>query len=769
MLRAGDPVADNKTLWTTLVSGIAVGAVCAALLWLAPVRALEQEVGLRWLFTMRGTTAPPEQVVIVAMNRRAAANIFLPRDPDRFHRCQEVVVGSAPATHVSLPSIPSRWPRCLHAQLVEKLVRAKAGVIAFDVLFRERPPLPGDSQDLQGQQDEDLASALLAASRVVVAQKLEISDGQEGFSDVSPVIADAALGSAPFPLVADAGRRIDRFLTFTEAGHATPTLPAIALQAHLLEAYTRLSDLLAEHAGDIAQLLPPMADSVRLDRQLQATSLLIRRLFRDDGQLAQRLYADLDHPRPGEESLNAQVRTLVSLYGGEDARLLNFYGPAGSIRAVRYDEVLAASPQTMSSLFDGRAVFIGYAEPDEPEQVEHFATAVSFARGVDLSGVEIAATAFANLLRGDSIRELPFGYWIAIIFLSALVATVVCERFDNKAALALMAVLLAAYGALALFVFSRRGIWMPIVLPMLVAVPAAMLSSFGWKYWTARRQREHLRRAFGYFVPPEVVSLLERNAEQIGGAKESLECACVATDAANYTPLAESMPPEQLAEFLNRYFEALFGGVANRGGFVSDVVGDAMLAIWPHRSADTRTQMLNGLLEMRGAAERFNERLAGNRLVTRFGVDWGRVALTTVGAGAHYEYRAVGNAVNTAGRIQELNKKLGTRILVSQPAIGDAGQEFLTRDLGQFLLRGKSNAVHVYELLCSRPDATREQLELCAHFAEAIAALRDAQAPTAIACFKKIHDVFPADLPTAFFLRSLESGLDLQRGAISVG
>jgi adenylate cyclase len=762
-------VADKKTLWTTLVSGVVVGAVCAAVLWLPPVRALEQEVGLRWLFKLRGPMVAPEEVVMVTMNRRAAANISLPRDADRFHRCEDLVIGPPPATHVTLPSIPARWPRCLHAQLVKKLVQAGAGAIAFDVLFRERPPLPGDSADLQRWQDEDFAAAMAGASRVVIAQKLDVFDTNEAFSDLSPSIANAALGSAPLPLVADAGRRIDRFLAFTDSGHATPTLPTIALQAHLLDAYTRLSDLLVRNAGDIAQLLPPTADSVRAVRQLQATTLLVRRLFRDDPGLAQRLLDEIDRTKSVDDALDGQLRALISLYGAADGRLLNFYGPAGTIRLAPYDQVLAAPPQAMSELFKDRAVFIGFAEFNQPEQVEHFATAVSSGRGIDLSGVEIAATAFANMLRGESIRELPFAHWLAIVFLAAFLTTIICDRFENKTALALTIVLMGMYAALALYAFARHNVWMPLVMPILVAAPTAILSSFSWKYWTARRQREHLRRAFSYFVPREVVSRLEHNAEQIGGTKESLECACVATDAANYTPLAESMSPEQLAEFLNQYFEALFGGVANRGGFVSDVVGDAMLALWPHRSDETRVQMLHALLEMRDAADRFNERLAGRRLATRFGADWGRVALTTVGAGTHYEYRAVGDAVNTAGRIQELNKQLGSRILVSQPAIGAAQSEFLVRDLGSFLLRGKSNAVHIYELMGTRAQATAGQLELCTRFAEAVAAMGDSQTGTALGRFREIHAAFPEDAPTTFFLRGLESGLNLERGAVVVG
>ncbi len=760
-------MADKKSWWTTVVSGVAVGAVCAALLWIPPIRDLEPEVGLQWLFKLRGPVEPPDQIAIVVMNQRAASNIFLPRDPEKFHRCLDLIVGPAPPTHVSLPAMPSRWPRCLHARLVEKLADAGAGVVAFDVLFRERPPLPGASGDLHAWQDEALASALASAANVVLAQKLEFIEGRETLSELSPTIANAALGTAPFPLIADTSRRVDRFMAFKESGRVTPTLPAIAMQAYTLSAYPRLADLLAAYAGDIALLLQPTAEGVRLSGELQATCLLIRRLFRDDPALARRVLEDLhrsDSPST-DPVASEQVRALVSMYSGDGTRLLNFYGPAGTIPAVTYDWVLASAPEAISSLLKGRAVFVGFAESDQPEQVEHFATAFSD-HGLDLSGVEIAATAFSNLLQDKTIRELPFPYWLILIFLSGLLSTVVCERLGTRAALALMAVALSAYGATALYAFADRETWIPFVIPMFIAAPAAMLSSFSRRFWTTRRQREQLRRAFSYFVPRDVVGRLERNAELIGGAGESLECACVATDAANFTPLAETMTPEQLAEFLNHYFEALFGGVAEKGGFVSDVVGDAMLAIWPHRSADTHVRLLNALLEMRNAAQQFNERLAGNRLMTRFGVDWGRVALTTVGAHRHYEYRAVGEAVNTATRIQELNKKLGTRVLLSRPAIGETESDFLVRDLGHFLLRGKSHAVHVYELLESRAHATQAQSDLCTRFAEGIDAFYTGQNPAALSCFRTVQAAFPSDGPTAFYLRTLESGLSLHEGAL---
>ena len=287
-------MAELKAWWKAVASGVAVGALCTSLLWIPSVRNLEQDVGLPWLFKLRGPIKPPDDVVMVVMSQRAASNISLPRDPERFHRCLDLVVGPAPPTHVTLPTMPSRWPRCLHARLVNRLADAGAAAIAFDVLFRERPPLPSASGDLHAWQDEDLASALDGVDRVVVARKLESIEGREELNALSPPIANAALGAAPFPLIAGRGRRVDQFLAFKESGQVTPTLPAITLQAYTLSAYPYLADLLARHAGDIADLLPRTADGVRASRELQATCLLIRRVFREDPGLARLVLDELN-------------------------------------------------------------------------------------------------------------------------------------------------------------------------------------------------------------------------------------------------------------------------------------------------------------------------------------------------------------------------------------------------------------------------------------------------------------------------------------------
>jgi len=136
-----------------------------------------------------------------------------------------------------------------------------------------------------------------------------------------------------------------------------------------------------------------------------------------------------------------------------------------------------------------------------------------------------------------------------------------------------------------------------------------------------------------------------------------------------------------------------------------------------------------------------------------------------VGAGAHYEYRAVGDPVNTSNRVQDLNKQLGTRILVTEPVIGGAGGEFLLRNLGRFLLRGKSHAVQILELMCLKSRATPGEAERSGRTAEAVEFLDRGDTQAARVLLAQVRDAFPEDGPAAFLLSSIEAGLPRENGA----
>jgi adenylate cyclase len=213
---------------------------------------------------------------------------------------------------------------------------------------------------------------------------------------------------------------------------------------------------------------------------------------------------------------------------------------------------------------------------------------------------------------------------------------------------------------------------------------------------------------------------------------------------------------------MNAYFEAVFGPVREHGGIVSDVKGDSMLAVWFALNPDAtlRHQACLAALEIARAVRWFNqgvsvqikESFEGLQLPTRIGMDAGVISLGTVGGGDHYEYRPVGAPVTTADRIEGLNKDLGTQILLSEEALFQL-EGFLTRELGEFLLRGKKRPVVVHELICRRERSNEAQQRLCEVFREGMNAYRRRCWDEAIDMFAKASDIRGQDGPSLFYSR----------------
>jgi adenylate cyclase len=248
-----------------------------------------------------------------------------------------------------------------------------------------------------------------------------------------------------------------------------------------------------------------------------------------------------------------------------------------------------------------------------------------------------------------------------------------------------------------------------------IQTPLALFVGVWLHHRDSAREREVIKRAFSYFLPSAVVEQLAQKLGPVTGGNKVVFGACLATDVENYTTLAEHMEPGRLGELMNAYYSELFVPVERSQGVVVDVVGDAMVAVWAKASSpvDVGTRACSAALAIVDALERFNAAPAGRPLLTtRLGLHTGDMLVGSIGGSGHYEYRAVGDVINTSSRIQALNKVLGTRLLASQETVADL-PAFATRALGTYLLAGKTRPVSIVELLgveaeqstapCARP------------------------------------------------------------------
>lgn len=382
---------------------------------------LEQSIGLYWLFHLRGAVRPPDDVVIIAIDKPSSDKLWLPVKP-------------------------SEWPRGTHARLLAETTRGGAEVVVFDLSFATPSRTPGH--------DQELAATIRAAGNVVLVEPLhrEVRDNIwiETSSPPISILAEAAQAHAPFTL--PKASRVDAYWTFKESAGDVPTLPVVAFHVFALQAHDTLAKVWAR--AEQSSVLPDRA-MLATPENLNTFVHQLRRGLEGHPELRERISQQLQHSRArtGDSKAEHVVNALLSLHAGEDERYLNFYGPPRTIKTVPYHEVVEKGASStgrppLLGAFRGKAVFVGFsaAGPEEQDHIrDDYDTVFWRGDGLGLSGVEIAATAFANLLEDRSLRPLPIAATLALLMLWGVTLGILLPILRPTLALGLVLLVAATY------------------------------------------------------------------------------------------------------------------------------------------------------------------------------------------------------------------------------------------------------------------------------------------------------------------------------------
>lgn len=692
------PAADRLSAWRSwpaLLAALSFSGLLGLLLWASPAgRYLENQAGLEWLFKLRGPRPPPTDVLVIPINGESAE-----------------ALGQPTVERID------KWDRTLFADLIDRLNAAGAAAIAFDIAFLDSGP--------DADADRRLSQAIRNAGKVILLEWLD-QRRAKGRSDATPamnldnltapldMLAEASAALAPWPLFKDA--RTHRFPTFPLlAGRLAPTLPVAALH-------------LQQHHG---------LDALRRCLSSQKTS--------DDGDTHPAI-TDMQHlrlaARKGTNTCaDPTTLPLAGVYGGDIERLFNYYGKAGSLTGPAIHHWLGNEPFSAPAEVAGKAVFIGVAEYTAVQQPDTFYTVFRSDRGnMDISGVELAATAFTNLLYDETIRPSPPIVGLLLLLGFGVLAGWLGYWLPGGWAVLSVLALAGLYGGAVYIGFSREQLWLPLAIPLLIQTPAAI--AFGWRLRLiqARYMKEAYKGAVAHYVPPHIAERIEQ-VGHIGTEPEPAFGICMHSDIAGYTRLAEAFAdrPTVLKSLENEYWSLIGEQIERHGGQMLEIAGDGMTCIWAGRQpgADLQRRACRAAVDMLRAVEVFNHRHPDTLFPTRIGMHAGQVALGNVGGGGHYTWAVGGDVANTAARLEnDLNKLMGTRIIVSRPSL-DALNEVLpdlaVRRLGKFKLRGKTRAVEALELI----DLESAKPELAA-FHAALDLLDNQAWPAAIDAFERL-------------------------------
>lgn len=217
---------------------------------------------------------------------------------------------------------------------------------------------------------------------------------------------------------------------------------------------------------------------------------------------------------------------------------------------------------------------------------------------------------------------------------------------------------------------------------------------------TQRARLEHEKQQLGRYLSNDLVEfvLADPGRLKLGGTRRHV--AVMFVDIRNFTPLTERVEPEAVVSFLNEYFTLMVEIVFRYGGTLDKYLGDGLMAVFgaPFAVDDASGRAVMAAVEMVHAVEQFNaeRRFGFDSVEIGVGIASGTVVSGNIGSMQRMEYTCVGDTVNTASRLEHMNKELGSKIVICQATFGSLGNSLPTRPVGVTEVRGKSREVHPY-------------------------------------------------------------------------
>jgi class 3 adenylate cyclase len=202
-------------------------------------------------------------------------------------------------------------------------------------------------------------------------------------------------------------------------------------------------------------------------------------------------------------------------------------------------------------------------------------------------------------------------------------------------------------------------------------------------------------------VPKQFLNILHKKTIQeveLGDAVK-IDLTAMFADIRNFTHVAEQLKPERVALLLNTYLGYMTPIISQHHGFVAHFLGDGILALFTRASDDA----VKAALEMQIRLTSLNNEIKSQGfepINMGIGLNYGPAMLSILGAEERIDANVISDAINTASRIEGLNKFYKTRLLISEPVYQHLNNpnQYLIRCLGRVKVKGKSQSMRVYEV-----------------------------------------------------------------------
>lgn len=591
------------------------------------------------------------------------------------------------------------WPRTTVASLIERLSRAGAAAIAFDIVFAE-PDRTSPAQILAGLEANGFPSEKIRS----VFSSLPDND----------VLLAAAIRNA--------GNVVTGFALTNEAGGRKP-----AVRTGFAELGDDPLRFVPGYAGSVADL--PVFEAAAAGNGSISfrpdSDLVVRRvplLERIGRQLYPSLAAEALRVAQGAHTILIKSTGASGEYGfGNQVGIVGLKigavtvptGASGELfihysRSVRKRMIPAW--QVLSNHFDARTV---------QGQIVLIGTSAAGLRDIRPSpidpampGVEAHAQALEQMLLGhylerpDWARAAEFCFVLLVGGVLILLLRLFGAVWSGVAGSA--AIFMAFAGSS--HAYTANLMLLDPVTPSIAAF-AVYVSSTVIGYLRTETEKRYIRSAFSQYLSPALVEELTRNPEALKLGGDLREMTFLFCDVRGFTRISEQLKshPQALTKLLNRFLTPMTDTILSRHGTIDKYMGDCIMAFWnaPLDDPEHGKHACACALAMIGALDRINETLQADSaaesrafypLHIGIGLNTGQCVVGNVGSDQRFDYSAIGDPVNLASRLESQSKTYGIPIIVSETTLATV-PGWAAIEVDQIVVRGKEEAIRIYTFL----------------------------------------------------------------------
>ena len=471
------------------------------------------------------------------------------------------------------------------------------------------------------------------------------------------------------------------------------------------------ADLAFEDA--LAKTKPVLAsDEIRLGAQAGAQSENMRPAERfaakaggtgnitmvtDDGAVRRffQYTPDPNKPELFQVGIGASTQSMAEL---TPYTMINFYGPARTVKTYSLYDALYGGAHMPPDAFRDKYVFLGWGMntglPGRPD--DSFVTPFL---GPAMFGVEIHATKAGNVLEGSYIRRADPDLEFRLSGILALLLSVAAFSLRPQWAALLLSGAATSWAVVSYQMFLR-SVFIPGLSVVTVVLPLIMITSALYYYFAVYRAQQRIRQTFSQYVSPRIVDRILEDPKFDYQAESRVMVTMMFTDIQGFTSWAEEHRGNVLAT-LNNYFGAIASEVLDSEGTLVKYIGDGMFALWgaPLEVRDASHRAVRTALRIKAKVAELGKAGKIPNFVTRIGIHRDEVSLGNLGEKRRFDYTAVGSGVNLTSRLEELNKELGTTILVSAAVYEEVRGDFRCESKGRRQIRGMKEPIEVFEVL----------------------------------------------------------------------